>query len=107
MLTKEEFRWIFERRSDAYSELPFLYRKGHSLVSGKIDRVVIRGGIGHVIDYKSILIENDDALRSWQDHYRPQIEIYCDAVKNIFSLQRIEGYLLYLDSARLELCSSR
>ncbi len=107
VLNKEEFLWIFEPRPDAYSELPFLYRKGHALVSGKIDRVVIKDGNGYVIDYKAILIESDDALKSWQDHYRPQIEIYCDAVKDIFALQKVEGYLLFLDSTRLELCSHR
>ena len=107
VLNKEEFRWIFERRPGAYSELPFLYRKGHALVSGKIDRVVIMDNKGYVIDYKAILIENDDDLKSWQDHYRPQLEIYCDAVKDIFALQKVEGYLLFLDSTRLELCSHR
>jgi ATP-dependent helicase/nuclease subunit A len=107
VLNKEEFRWIFERRPDAYSELPFLYRKEHALVSGKIDRVVIMDNTGYVIDYKAILIENDDALKAWQDHYRPQIDIYCNAVKDIFALQKIEGYLLFLDSTRLELCSGR
>ena len=107
MLSKEEFRWIFERRPDSYSELPFLYRKGHAFVSGKIDRVVIKDNTGYVIDYKAIVIENDDALKSWLDHYRPQIEIYCNAVKDIFALQKVEGFLLFLDSTRLELCSHR
>ncbi|HSQ77425.1 MAG TPA: 3'-5' exonuclease, partial [Nitrospirota bacterium] len=105
VLNKEEFRWIFELRPDAYAELPFLYRKGHALVSGKIDRVVIKDNKGYVIDYKAILIEDGDALKSWQEHYRPQIEIYCEAVKDIFALQKVEGYLLFLDSTRLELCS--
>ncbi len=58
-----------------------------------------------MIDYKAILIENDDALKSWQDHYRPQIEIYCEAVKDIFALQNVEGYLLFLDSMTLARCS--
>jgi ATP-dependent helicase/nuclease subunit A len=105
VLNNNEYRWIFERRPDAYSELPFLYRKDNALVSGKIDRVVIKEGKGYVIDYKSIFIENDDALASWLDHYRPQVRIYCEAVKNIFALQNVEGYLLFLDSNRLVLCT--
>ncbi len=105
VLGKDEFRWIFERGPRAYSELPFLYRRGPDIVSGKIDRVVIRDGAGYVIDYKAILIENDDALRAWCGHYRPQVGIYCEAVKNIFSLQVVEGLLLFLDSGRLETCS--
>lgn len=93
--------WIFGPGDNAYSELPFLYHKGHALISGIIDRVVIKDGTGHVIDYKSILIEDNDALTTWQEHYRPQIAIYCEAVKEIFQLERVEGHLLFLDSNRL------
>jgi ATP-dependent helicase/nuclease subunit A len=103
VLSKNEFRWIFERHVDAYSELPFLYKKGHALISGIIDRVVIKEGKGFVIDYKAILIEHDAALASWKDHYRPQIQIYCEAVKEMFGLRSVEGSLLFLDSVRLEL----
>jgi ATP-dependent helicase/nuclease subunit A len=103
VLSKTEFQWIFERHAHAYSELPFLYKRGNALVSGIIDRVVIKERKGFVIDYKAILIENDAALASWKDHYRPQIQIYCEAVKEIFGLRIVEGYLLFLDSTRLEL----
>ncbi len=97
-----DLAWIFERQPGAYSELPFLYKRGNDLVSGIIDRVVVKGNKGSVIDYKAILIENDGALASWKDHYRPQIRIYCEAVKEIFKLPSVEGYLLFLDSNRLE-----
>jgi ATP-dependent helicase/nuclease subunit A len=103
VLNDRDHAWIFERRDQSYSELPFLYKKGHSLVSGIIDRIVIIKGKGFVVDYKSILIENDDALNSWKDCYRPQIKIYCEAVKEVFRLEHVEGYLLFLDSNRLEL----
>jgi ATP-dependent exoDNAse (exonuclease V) beta subunit len=105
-LNNKEHAWIFERRPDSYSELPFLYKRAHDIVSGKIDRVVVKGGKGYVIDFKAIFIENDEALKSWTDHYRPQVRIYCEAVKDIFALEDIEGYLLFLDSTRLEKCVS-
>jgi ATP-dependent helicase/nuclease subunit A len=103
VLSTEELRWIFDRQPNAYSELPFLYTRGNSLVSGKIDRVIIKGNKGYVIDYKAIPIDNDAALASWKDHYRPQIQIYCEAVKEIFCLRSVEGSLLFLDSVRFEL----
>jgi ATP-dependent helicase/nuclease subunit A len=102
ILGKKEFQWIFERHADAYSELPFLHKRGQAIVSGIIDRVVIKEGKGSVIDYKAILIDNNAALASWKDHYRPQIQIYCEVVKEIFGLQSVEGFILFLDSALLE-----
>jgi ATP-dependent helicase/nuclease subunit A len=103
VIDDKDLAWIFERGPNAYSELPFLYRKGNTFISGIIDRVVIKGDTGFVIDYKAILIESDEALALWKDHYLPQIRIYCEAVKEIFRLPSVEGYLLFLDSNRLEL----
>jgi ATP-dependent exoDNAse (exonuclease V) beta subunit len=103
VLARKELAWIFERGPGAYSELPFLYKRGRSLISGIMDRVVIKDRKGFVIDYKAILIENESALTAWKDHYRPQLNIYCEAVKEIFKLEGVEGYLLFLDSARLDL----
>jgi ATP-dependent helicase/nuclease subunit A len=94
--------WIFERTVHSYSELPFLYKRGNTLVSGVIDRVVIRDDRAHVVDYKAILLENDKALKAWSGHYRPQVQIYCEAVKELFKARSVEGSLLFLDSNRLE-----
>lgn len=94
--------WIFDRQANAYSELPFLLRKGQTIVSGVIDRVIIMENKGHIIDYKAILVENDEVLNAWTNHYRPQIQIYCDAAKDIFRVANVEGYLFFLDSCRLE-----
>jgi ATP-dependent exoDNAse (exonuclease V) beta subunit len=70
-------------------------------VSGIIDRVVVKDGKGIVIDYKSIVIDSNEILDDWKEHYRPQLAIYCEAVKEIFKLENVEGYLLFLDSNRL------
>jgi len=102
VLAHEDFAWIFERAPGSYAELPFLYKRENTLVSGVIDRLVIMGSRGYVIDYKAILIETDEALKAWNSHYRPQIQIYCEAVKHLFGVRSVEGFLLYLDSKRLE-----
>ena len=103
LMGSEELAWIFHRHPTAYSELPFLYRKGNEIVSGIIDRVVVKDGRGYVVDYKAISIENDEALQNWIGHYRPQVRIYCEAVKEMFRLEAVEGYLLFVESGRLAL----
>ncbi|HWR72209.1 MAG TPA: PD-(D/E)XK nuclease family protein, partial [Nitrospirota bacterium] len=97
-----ELAWVFERNENAHAELPFLLRKGADLVSGVIDRIIIRENSGIVIDYKAIRIKDEADLASWNEHYLPQIRIYCEAVKQIFRVGSVDGYLFYLDSARLE-----
>lgn len=101
VLADRELAWIFARAPGAYAELPFLYKKGNSFISGVIDRMVIKDNKGFVVDYKAILVENDEALKAWVGHYRPQLRIYCEAVKDIFGLSAVEGSILFLDGVRL------
>ncbi len=103
VLADSSLAWIFAQSQQAYSELPFLYKRGNSLVSGMIDRLVIRGGQADVIDYKAIHITDDSSLAAWIDHYRPQIQVYCEAVQQLFGLSEVRGHLLFLDSALLKL----
>ncbi|NTW67042.1 MAG: UvrD-helicase domain-containing protein [Nitrospirae bacterium] len=103
LMGSEELAWVFKQQPGAYAELPFLYRKGNEIISGVIDRLVVKEGAGYVIDYKSIAVESDDALQTGIDHYRPQIRLYCEAAKELFGLASVEGYLLFLDSRRLAL----
>ncbi len=102
VLTTQAFAWIFERRDGSYSELPFICRRGQTLISGIMDRVVIQGDTGYVIDYKAIAVQDEAEAAAWKDRYRPQVQVYCEAVKELFRLRRVEGHLLFLDSARLE-----
>jgi ATP-dependent exoDNAse (exonuclease V) beta subunit len=105
VLNRSDLGWIFEHSKNSYSELPFLHKKENFLVSGIIDRVVIKGDTGYVVDYKAIRIENNEALATWTSHYHPQIQIYCSAVQELFGLKSVEGYLLFLDSNTLQLTS--
>jgi ATP-dependent helicase/nuclease subunit A len=99
----EELAWIFRPQSSAWSELPFLFRSGGDIVSGIIDRVVVREGKGYVIDYKAVAVADEASLQELMNHYRPQVRIYCQAARELFRLESVEGYLLFLDSGRLAL----
>jgi ATP-dependent helicase/nuclease subunit A len=101
LIGNDELAWIFKQHAGTYSELPFLYKKELEIISGIIDRLIVKDSTGYVIDYKSIAVGNDETLQSWMDHYRPQVRIYCEAVKEMFRLDHVEGYLFFLDSARL------
>lgn len=102
VLESRDLAWIFERTPNTYSELPVLYKKGNSIISGVIDRIVISGQKGFVIDYKAIAADKEEDVSFWKRHYGPQLRIYCEAAKQIFGLGSVEGLLLFLDSKRLE-----
>jgi len=76
-------------------ELAIAARHEGSLVRGQADRVVIlsRGGrrlAAEVLDFKTDRFDAEDlkALSAKIDYYRPQIAAYCDAVAQMYRLER-------------------
>jgi ATP-dependent exoDNAse (exonuclease V) beta subunit len=88
-------------------ELPFLLRRGDTLVEGIVDRLVlVREGSSviqaDVLDYKTDRVEVDmtGALDRRVDFYAPQITAYRDAVATLYRLdpQNVSGRLIFLDA---------
>jgi ATP-dependent exoDNAse (exonuclease V) beta subunit len=86
-------------------ELPFVRRVGEEIQEGFIDRVVLIERDGRVVaatvlDFKTDAIGTDNAaeLAERTEHYRPQIDAYCDVVRERFGLARgdVVGKLLFL-----------
>jgi len=78
---------VLPRGSDAYTkaytELPFEYLDGHVILSGRIDRVLVRDKEVLVYDYKSFPVgsEEEEALIR---QYEGQMRRYAHAAGNLF-----------------------
>ncbi|MBM4347291.1 MAG: hypothetical protein FJ107_04085, partial [Deltaproteobacteria bacterium] len=76
-------------------EVPFTYKNNGTLFEGVMD-VVFREGDGLVVlDFKTDLVEKD-GLSSKIEHYKPQVKVYSDAIKNIFNQPPKEVVLFFL-----------
>jgi ATP-dependent helicase/nuclease subunit A len=87
------------------NELPFVRRVREEIQEGFIDRLVLvrRGGRvvkAEVLDFKTDRFEGDDAdqLAARTEHYRPQIDAYCQVVREQHGLAEddVTGSLLFL-----------
>lgn len=93
-LEKDGFlQTIILPQKDAFSELPFILRKGCTIYRGRIDRIIVRNSTLHIYDYKTFpVLENE--LPELIEHYRFQMDIYKEAAAKVFSM-RTQGYLLF------------
>ena len=89
------------------NELPFVRRVGVEIQEGFIDRLVLveRDGrvvAGEVLDFKTDRLAADDeaGLMGRVKHYRPQIEEYCEVVRERYGLgeEDVRGRLVFLES---------
>ncbi len=83
-------------QSDHYQkEVPFTFRCNGTLFEGVMDVVFKEDGGLVVLDFKTDLLEKEN-LGSRVGHYRPQVEIYSDAIQTIFGKPPKEVILFFL-----------
>ncbi|MFW5740544.1 MAG: UvrD-helicase domain-containing protein, partial [Myxococcota bacterium] len=115
MLANEDVRQVLTRSSYArpelrlelYRELPFAVRDDKGLLTGAMDRVVVRryGDAVHdieVLDYKTDRVEEADFERR-VEHYRPQLDAYCRAASRLFRVgeQNVGARLIFVGMGRV------
>jgi len=76
-------------------EVPFTFKNNGTIFEGVMD-VVFKEGDGLVVlDFKTDLVKKDD-LNSRIEHYKPQAQVYSDAIKSIFGVAPTEVILFFL-----------
>jgi ATP-dependent helicase/nuclease subunit A len=83
-------------KSDNYQkEVPFTYKNNGTIFEGVMDLVFKEEDGLVVLDFKTDLLKKDD-LNSRVQHYRPQLQVYSDAIKSIFGGPPKEVILFFL-----------
>jgi ATP-dependent exoDNAse (exonuclease V) beta subunit len=96
------------RRAQVFRELPFAIRDGEGILTGSIDRVVVRRDLtglavdAHVFDFKSDGV-TDDTLDSKVQLYTPQLRAYQRPVERLFRLkpEHVRSTLLFVRHGRV------
>jgi ATP-dependent helicase/nuclease subunit A len=76
-------------------EVPFTYKNNGTIFEGVMDVVFREEGGLVVLDFKTDLVKQDD-LNSRFEHYKPQAQVYSDAIKTIFGKPPKEVILFFL-----------
>ncbi|MGD8575810.1 MAG: UvrD-helicase domain-containing protein [Thiohalophilus sp.] len=82
-----------------HNELPLLYRRQDQIINGVIDRLLIDSDKITLIDYKTHRVANEDPA-ALADHYREQLRLYAEGVRQLWPEHTIEAGLLFTASAQ-------
>ncbi len=95
-------------RAEVRNERRFAVRDKARLLCGSIDRLVLvydgdRVIAADVLDFKTDAANSPEKLSELVDHYRPQLEAYCQAVANMYRLSaaQITARLLFVSSGEV------
>ncbi|HXX57686.1 MAG TPA: 3'-5' exonuclease, partial [Thermodesulfovibrionales bacterium] len=92
-------REIILPRDQSFAELPFILERDDTIYRGRIDRVIIRGAAALLYDYKTYPVK-DAEIPGLREHYSFQMNIYRQAVENLFNL-RTRAYLFFTHERKL------
>ena len=95
-------------RAEVRNERRFAVRDQGRLLSGSIDRLVLvydgdRVVAADILDFKTDTANSPEKLSELVDHYRPQLEAYCQAVATMYRLKatQITARLLFVSSGEV------
>ncbi len=80
-------------------ELPLLLRNKDEIIYGFADLVIVADGVATVIDFKTGMSDVPEELCRLA--YRPQLEAYAEAVREVFGVPIVEKYLLIAETGKL------
>jgi ATP-dependent exoDNAse (exonuclease V) beta subunit len=95
-------------RAEVRNERRFAVRDQSRLLCGSIDRLALvydsdRIVAADVLDFKTDTVNSPERLSELVDHYRPQLEAYCQAVATMYRLsaKQITARLLFVSSGEM------
>jgi ATP-dependent exoDNAse (exonuclease V) beta subunit len=77
-------------------EIPFSYRVGGKLETGRIDVLYRLDGTWTVLEYKTDSIQSQEELQEKIREYQPQVRKYLEAVEGVVGA-RPSGWIVFLD----------
>jgi ATP-dependent helicase/nuclease subunit A len=99
LLSEPRMKELLSAGAGKYFELPLLIRSKDDIVYGFADLVIVEGDKARVIDFKTGISEFPKELCAAA--YRPQLEAYAEAVREVFGVPVIEKYLLIAETCKL------
>ena len=92
---KNEFSKFFG--SDSVAEVPVIGKINEQIISGKIDRLIVKENEVIIVDFKT----NRYVPKIVPQNYQKQLMAYKDLLKNIFPDRMIKSYLLWTENMTL------
>jgi ATP-dependent exoDNAse (exonuclease V) beta subunit len=99
LLSKPQVKELLCPGIGKHFELPVLLRNKEEIIYGFADLVIVTDGKAMVIDFKTGISNVPEELCAVA--YRPQLDAYADAVREVFGVPVVEKYLLIAETGKL------
>ena len=88
------WRDVILPQEHSFSELPFIFESEKTVYNGRIDRVIKKGGVYNVYDYKTFPVDKKE-IEYLLKGYSFQLGVYRKAVKEIFKAGDVKSFIVF------------
>ncbi len=99
LLSQPPMKELLSAGVGKHFELPLLVRNKDGIIYGFADLVIVADGVVTVIDFKTGMSDVPEELCRLA--YRPQLEAYAEAVREVFGVPNVVKYLLIAETGKL------
>ncbi|MCF6325600.1 MAG: UvrD-helicase domain-containing protein [Gammaproteobacteria bacterium] len=105
LIQSPPLQWLFDptQYHSAHNEMTINFTKGKSRISGIIDRLVINNDSVIIIDYKTHRNVNPRNTLLIAEHYRGQLDMYQNGIKEIWPNRTIKKLLIFTSNAHCQM----
>jgi len=86
---------IVKPRPGALAELPIMYSDGETVLTGRIDRVVISDDDVRIYDYKTFPVKKKDIPALAKEYHDGQLRYYADACRRLYPGKKVSTFLIF------------
>jgi len=87
---------IIKPQPNSFAELPIMYRDaGGTVLTGRIDRVILTADEVRIYDYKTFKIAKKDIPTLAAEYYDGQLKYYEEAVRRLYPGRKVSSFLIF------------
>jgi ATP-dependent helicase/nuclease subunit A len=95
-LQSETSIWsIIAPQPNSEAELPIMYSDGATILTGRIDRLIVSDGEVRIYDYKTFPVKRQDIPALAKEYHDGQLRYYADACRRLYPGKKVSTFLIF------------
>jgi ATP-dependent exoDNAse (exonuclease V) beta subunit len=86
---------VIRPQPDSFAELPIMYSDGTTVLTGRIDRVIVTDTEVRIYDYKTFKVAKKDIPELARQYYDGQLKYYEQACSRLYPDRKVSTFLIF------------
>jgi ATP-dependent helicase/nuclease subunit A len=86
---------VVKPQPDSFAELPVMFRDGDTIITGRIDRLIVSPDEVRIYDYKTFPVKKKDIPELARQYHDGQLRHYADPCRKLYPGKKVSTFLIF------------